>query len=133
MRKIFGKYNQVFSYFFWGTGTTIVNYGIYFLCTELIDLHHLISNTIAWVLSVVYAFVVNKVLVFASKSWKPEIALKEFYKFVSARFLSGILETLLLLIFVDFLEINDAIIKVLASVLIVAINYFLSKRLIFKK
>ena len=132
MRKLFRKYRQLCSYVFWGTGTTIVNYGVYFLCTELLQIHYLTSNVIAWTISVIYAFIVNKLLVFASKSWKPEIALKELFQFVSARLLSGILETALLFIFVDFFHISDAITKILASIIIVIINYFVSKRLIFK-
>ena len=132
MKRLFQKYRQLCSYVFWGTGTTIVNYGVYFLCTELFQIHYLTSNVIAWTISVIYAFIVNKLLVFASKSWEPSIALKELFQFVSARLLSGILETALLFIFVDFFHFGDAITKILASVVIVIINYFVSKKLIFK-
>ena len=89
MKKLFGNYKQLCSYVFWGTGTTIVNFTVFFLCTKLFHIHHLVSNGIAWVLAVTYAFISTKRLVFASKSWHPSIVFKELFGFVSARLLSG--------------------------------------------
>ena len=59
--------------------------------------------------------------------------LHEFGTFVSARVFSGVLETGMMALFVSVMHFNDSVIKIIASVLVVIINYVLSKLVIFKK
>lgn len=127
------KYKELIQYGFWGVMTTLVNYIVYFGCTKLVEVDYLISNVIAWCVAVIFAFVVNKVFVFRSKSWSGKALLWEFGSFVSARVLSGVMETGLLWLFVEQLHFSDSVIKIVAGVLVVIINYFFSKLIIFRK
>lgn len=127
------KYREVIQYGFWGVMTTLVNYIVYFGCTKLAEVDYLISNVIAWCVAVIFAFVVNKVFVFRSKGWSGKALLWEFGSFVSARVLSGVMETGLLWLFVEQLHFSDSVIKIVAGVLVVIINYFFSKLIIFRK
>ena len=133
MRNLLKKYKQLCTYVFWGIGTTVVNLIVYFICTELFFMNHIHSNVIAWILAVIYAYISNKIFVFASKSWHPSVLFKEFFEFVSARFLSGVVETIILYTFVDCLHYPDGYVKIFAGLLIGTVNYLLSKLLIFKK
>ena len=133
MKELFTKYKELISYVFWGAATTAVNYCVYFLCTQLLQIQSLVSNVLSWVAAVAFAFVVNKLFVFASKSWKAGIVLPELWKFVSARILSGVMETGILFLFVSVLSLPDGPVKVAAGVLVILLNYVISKWLIFKK
>ena len=133
IRQLIEKYKELISYIFWGAVVTAVNYGIYFCCTKQLQLDYLISNVISWIISVAFAFVVNKLFVFASKSWSIEIVLPELWKFVSARIFSGALETGLLFLFVTVMHMNDSVIKIIAGIVVIILNYIMSKLLIFKK
>ena len=133
MKELFTKYKELISYVFWGAATTAVNYCVYFLCTQLLQIQYLVSNVLSWVAAVAFAFVVNKLFVFASKSWKAGIVLPELWKFVSARILSGVMETGILFLFVSVLSLPDGPVKVAAGVLVILLNYVISKWLIFKK
>ena len=126
------KYRQLLAYFFWGGGTTIVNFGVYFLFTRVIVLDFVIANIVAWAASVLFAFFVNKILVFHSQIWKLDRLFPEFVKFVGARVFSGIMETALLWLSVDILLLDDRLMKILVSILVVVSNYVLSKLFIFK-
>lgn len=126
------KYRQIIAYFFWGGATTAVNFFVYFLFTRVLTLDLVAANTIAWAAAVVFAFFVNKVLVFHSGSWKWNRLIPEFSAFVGARVLSLVMETVLLWICVDVLQLNDFIMKILISVLVVIANYIFSKLFIFK-
>lgn len=126
------KYRQLLAYLFWGGGTTVVNFCTYFLFTRVIALDLVAANTIAWAASVLFAFFVNKVLVFHSGSWKWNRLVPEFAKFVGARVFSGIMETALLWLSVDVLLLDDRLMKILISILVVIANYVLSKLFIFK-
>lgn len=133
MKKLLKKYKELISYVFWGAATTAVNYCVYFLCTQLLQIQYLISNVLSWVAAVAFAFVVNKLFVFASKSWKAGTVLPELWKFVSARILSGVMETGILFLFVELLKLPDGFVKVAAGVLVILLNYVISKWLIFKQ
>ena len=133
MKELFAKYKELISYVFWGAATTAVNYCVYFLCTQLLQIQYLISNVLSWVAAVAFAFVVNKLFVFASKSWKAGTVLPELWKFVSARILSGVMETGILFLFVELLKLPDGPVKIAAGVLVILLNYAVSKWLIFKK
>lgn len=133
IKRLFEKYKELISYVFWGAATTAVNYCVYFLCTQLFRVHYLVSNVLAWVAAVAFAFVVNKLFVFASKSWAWRRTVSELWKFVSARVLSGVLETGILFLFVELLKLPDGPVKVAAGVLVIILNYAVSKWLIFKK
>ena len=72
---------ELFWYVVFGTLTTIVNVVVYF-ALEYVGVNYIISNIIAWFLSVLFAYVTNRIWVFESKS--PDI-LKEMVLFFSGR------------------------------------------------
>ena len=126
IKELMKKYRELITYVFWGGMTTVVNYIVYFACTKLLGIEYLISN-------VIFAFWVNKIYVFQSYGRDKKTMLHEFGTFVSARVLSGVLETGMMALFVSVMHFNDSVIKIIASVLVVIINYVLSKLVIFKK
>ncbi len=132
MRERMQRHRELISYIFWGAATTVVNYVVYFGCTELLRIYYVAGNMIAWLAAVAFAFVVNKLLVFRSQGWGRDQVLSELWKFVSARALSGALETGLLFLFVTILRFPHGPVKLAAGVLVVLLNYVVSKLLIFK-
>lgn len=129
----YDKLKELVLYGFWGVMTTIINYAVYAGCNIPLKMTATLSNIIAWVVAVIFAFVVNKQLVFNSKDWSFNILFKELWQFVAARLLSGVLETFLIYIFVDRLGFNGLIMKIITNIIVVIINYILSKLFIFKK
>ena len=103
------------------------------ICTKLCSIHYLISNIIAWVIAVIFAYVVNKVLVFGSKDWSRGKLFQEVWQFAAARVLSGVGETGMLWILVDRMRYPDAAIKIIAGVFVVLVNYAISKWVIFRQ
>ena len=75
----------------------------------------------------------NKLYVFNSKSVKIDIIIKEFTKFINCRLTSGIIETILLFLLVDMLDVNDIISKLVIGVIVVILNFIFSKLFVFKK
>lgn len=127
------KYWEVLSYLVFGVLTTIVNYLIYIPCYQLMGMSATVSNMIAWVVAVAFAYLTNKPFVFRSKDWSLKTVIPELSKFVSCRVASGVLETVILLITVDILGWNGLIWKLFTSVLVVVLNYIGSKLLVFRK
>ena len=92
-----------------------------------------VSNMIAWVAAVAFAFLTNKPFVFKSHDWSAKVVWPELTKFVGCRIGTGVLETLFLLVTVDILHWNGNWMKLIISILVVILNYFGSKILVFTK
>ena len=133
IRKLLVKYWDVITYLIFGVLTTVVNYLVYLPAYNLWGLSAAISNAIAWVAAVAFAYLTNKPFVFKSHDWSAKTVIPELTKFVTCRVASGVMETVILLVTVDILAWNGNIWKVLTSVLVVVLNYFGSKLLVFKK
>ena len=127
------KYEEVISYLFFGGLTTLVNYIVYLPCYNLLHLSGALSNAIAWVAAVAFAYVTNKPFVFKSHDWSVKTVIPELTKFVSCRVGSGLLETAIIFALVDWLGLNGNVIKLATSVLVVILNYIASKLLVFRK
>lgn len=127
------KYRELFVYAVFGVLTTIVNYIVYLPCLNLLNFSAAVSNVIAWIVAVAFAFFTNKPFVFHSNDWSKNVVLSELSKFIGCRIGSGVLETVFLLILVDILGFNGNIIKIVVSILVVIINYISSKILVFRK
>ncbi len=127
------KHWDALIYLFFGVLTTLVNYAVYAPLHNLLALPAAVCNVAAWVVSVVFAYLTNKPFVFHSHDWSKEVVQTEFGKFAACRLLSGAFETGLLYITVDCLYWDGNIMKLLASVIVVIVNYIGSKILIFRK
>jgi putative flippase GtrA len=126
------KYREVLLYLIFGLLTTAVNYVAYVLFTRMVALPLVAANLIAWVLAVAFAYATNRRWVFESKS-KGAAALAEAGAFVAARLFSGVVDTVCMVLLVEWLHVHDMVAKILVNVLAIAINYIFSKLVIFRK
>ena len=136
IKKIYAlveKYWDILAYLFFGVLTTVVNYVVYLPCYNLLNMSAVVSNAIAWVVAVAFAYLTNKPFVFKSHDWSAKTVVPELTKFVGCRIGSGLAETLILLVAVDIMHWNGNIWKLLTNVLVVILNYIGSKLLVFRK
>ena len=133
MLALLKKHEEVVSYLFFGGLTTVVNYLVYLLCYNLLGFSGTVSNVIAWIAAVAFAYLTNKPFVFKSHDWSAKTVLPELTKFVGCRVGSGLLETAIIFVTVDLLGLNGNLIKVATSVLVVVLNYVASKLVVFRK
>ena len=133
IKALVQQYWEVLSYLIFGVLTTVVNYMVYLPVYNLLGLSAALSNAIAWVVAVAFAYLTNKPFVFKSYDWSAKTVIPELTKFVGCRVASGAAETLILLVTVDLLHWNGNIWKLITSVLVVVMNYVASKLVVFKK
>ena len=139
MEKIFAllkKYREILLYLIFGALTTVVDYISLWLFYDLLGirvLDALGANTLAWVISVAFAFTTNKIFVFESRDTSQKTLIREILSFVAARLVSLGAESAVIYIGVNVLGCNLWIMKLLASVIVVISNYVFSKLIIFRK
>lgn len=133
LKTLMTRYRDVIVYLVFGVLTTAVNYIVYLPCYNVLGLSGSASNAIAWVVAVAFAYLTNKPFVFQSHDWSAKTVIPELTKFLGCRIGSGVLETAIIFLTVDWLGWNGNVMKLLTSVLVVVLNYIGSKLLVFKK
>ena len=133
IKKLIVKYWDILSYLFFGGLTTLVNFLVYIPCYNWLELSATVSNVIAWVVAVAFAYLTNKPFVFRSYDWSWKTVGPELTKFVGCRIGSGLLETAAIFLTVDCLHWNGNVMKLILAVVVVILNYIGSKLLVFKK
>lgn len=133
IKTLLTKYKSLITYGIFGMLTTLINIGIYSACYERVGINNVVSNVIAWIVAVLFAFVTNKIWVFESKSLAPAVLFAEAVSFFGCRLATGILDVVIMYVTVDRLAWNSTAMKCISNVLVIIVNYVASKFVIFKK
>lgn len=141
--KLYKRYRELVLYIFFGAMTTLVDTAVYwplFFAFPDSPAFIIVANCIAWVCAVLFAFAVNKFIVFSDKKKDLRAVASQLLSFAGGRVLSLGIETLILLAgdaIVKMLSFDSGIIaylpKLAAQIFVVIINYVISKFLVFKK
>ena len=131
--EMYKKYKQQINYLIFGGLTTLINIVTYIVFYDILALSNLFSNIMAWIFSVLFAYVTNKLWVFESKTNGFSALLKELSSFVGCRLATGVLDIVIMYVGVDILLLSGTLMKLFSNVIVIVLNYLLSKILIFSK
>ncbi len=123
---------EMINYLVFGILTTIVNIVSYWLLTKIFNIDYRVATTIAWFISVVFAYITNKVFVFNSKGLDINTMVKEFISFIFFRILSYLIDLGMMIVLVEWIKTNDILAKIIANIVVVIVNYVASKYYIFR-
>lgn len=132
VKALYKKHRELIVYVFFGGLTTLVDFGVYMFMTDLLFLDIVTANIIAWAAAVIFAFAVNKTIVFADRRGALKIVLSQFVSFTGMRAVSGGLSTFFLWLFTELYGFNDIVVKALIAAAVIILNYIFSKLFIFK-
>ena len=133
IKELLKKYKFIILYGIFGVLTTIINIVIYALCYDMFNISNVVSNIIAWILSVLFAFITNKIWVFESKCFDYKIFIKELWNFIVCRLATGALDLGIMYVGVDLLKGPALILKIASNIIVIILNYVMSKLFVFKK
>jgi putative flippase GtrA len=136
MKGLIAKYRELILYVIFGAGTFLVDVGLYALLVDPLGIKW--ANAWSWCGAVAFAFVTNKYWVFARKREGLRAFLRQLGEFVAARLVSLVLQVQ----GVDYLVrhgldrpifgLTGGVAKLVVTVVIIIINYILSKFLVFR-
>ena len=135
MIKLYHKYEEIINYLIIGGLTTLVSLAVYYgLTFTVLDpnnaLQLQIANVISWIAAVAFAYFTNRKFVFKKED---KANIKEAASFTASRVSTLLIDMLLMFIFVTKLHFNDKIMKIIVQVIVIVLNYILSKFFVFKK
>ncbi|MCR5086731.1 MAG: GtrA family protein [Lachnospiraceae bacterium] len=144
IKRLFAEHREVVMYLIFGVATTLVNWVVTFLLQKVFGLaaygwQFVLTNAIAWVAAVLFAFFTNKKYVFESKTTGKTAFFAELVKFVGARLATGAIEITLPTMLVSA-GLNQSLFsfkgfwaKAVTSVIVIVLNYVFSKLFVFRK
>lgn len=129
IRMLFSKEFALFSII--GLAMTFVNLYLFYAFNEYISMNYLLSNIISYLIAVVISYFLNVMITFSEHKTLREFFLGLFQFLGMKLFLLGI-DSCLLYSMVSLMGMDKYISKILLTVLLTTVSYFLSKRIIKK-
>ena len=133
IKELIIKYKFIILYGIFGVLTTVINIGVFGVLYSGLGVSNVISNVIAWVISVLFAFITNKLWVFESKNFNFKLFVKELGSFTVCRVATGVLDLVIMFVGVDLLKGPAIILKITSNIIVIILNYVMSKIFVFKK
>ena len=140
MLEFLKKHKSVILYIIFGGMTTVIDWSVsfllYYFWGDAIEATPILlhgANIIAWVAAVTFAYVTNRIWVFESKRKGFVPIVCEIAAFAGGRVVTLLLQEVIMGVFCTWLGLNEYLFKIIAAVLVVILNYFISKLLVFRK
>lgn len=126
------KYKPFIMYLLFGCLTTIINLGSYYVVYNKMGINNVLSTIYAWCVAVLFAFFTNKIFVFKSETFEHDVFFRELVSFFACRLLTGGIDLAIMYISVDVFSLNEMVWKLVANIIVIIINFVVSKIFIFK-
>lgn len=123
---------EVISYGIFGVLTTLVNWAVFSLLIKLFSVEENIANAIAIIVAVLFAYFTNKNWVFHSGASNFKEKLLEFCRFILGRAFTMVVEFLGGMLMFKFVPIPATVSKLIITVVVIILNFFISKFFSFK-
>ena len=131
-KDFWNKHKTFVFYNIFGFTATLLETFLYWLFYVKLGVENVMATLFAWMITVVYAFFTNKILVYKSRDWNPVIIVKEFLYFFGFRAVTGIFNIVYMYVTVDLLDWWPVTMKAIAALIVGLSNYMIGKKLIFK-
>lgn len=133
---------EVITYIIFGILTTVVNIVISYLLKAIWQVEGNLASTIGIICSILFAYITNKIWVFESKAKGLKENTLEFVKFILGRAFTMIIEIIGVFVLNDVIHLFYTIVsdnmaylinKCMITVIVIILNFFISKFFAFKK
>ena len=132
LADLYRKHQEGMRYLVFGALTTLVNIIAHSVLYYALHINNAISNVLAWIIGATFAYITNKLYVFNSKVSSKKELLKEIVYFFGCRLLTLAVDEGIMILTVDKFGWNALLMKIVANIIVIILNFIFSKILIFK-
>ncbi len=158
VKELYTKHKEIINYLIFGVLTTVVDFAVYTPLTAIFGADYkiagvipwyIVTSVIAWVAAVLFAYVTNKRWVFEEKDWSLRTVARELPTFAGGRVVTLLIQLFLMWLMIDLTHLDktwlltwgsgligqkgDFAVKAIVAVVVVVLNYVISKLFVFKK
>ena len=132
-QPFYRAHKEALLYLLFGGLTTVVSIASFAVFHMVLGWNELVANVISWILAVAFAFFTNRIWVFAAPTERATDFFRQLFSFFGGRLFTLAVEEAVLFVFVSRLHFPGIVIKTLAQILVVVLNYIISKMFVFRK
>ncbi|USS89424.1 GtrA family protein [Fructilactobacillus cliffordii] len=134
---LYRNHKDVIPYLFWGVAATVVNLVSFYLLDKYTSLNYVINYSVAWVITVLFAFYTNKYFVFHNQHHSTKEFWYQMATFFAGRFLTFIIGAGILMFGVSILKFDSSLgknlVNVVQNIVVIILNYFWAILVSFRK
>lgn len=130
---IYTRYKEMLLYLFFGGLSFLVSIGTYAFFNVNFGINELVANIFSWLITVMFAFLTNRVWVFNSPTKGKIEFIKQMLVFYGGRVVTLVVEEAILFVFITLMNFPSMIIKIIAQIIVIVLNYVISKLVVFNK
>jgi putative flippase GtrA len=127
------KHKEVLLYLFFGGIAFFLNIYLFALFYSTFGINELIANVICWIICVLFQFFTNRTWVFDGKTDSAGGFIRQMASFFGGRVLTLVIEEAILAVFITWLGWNSMAVKLAAQIIVIVLNYVISKLIVFRK
>ncbi len=158
LKELYVRYKEIINYLIFGVLTTLVDFVVYTPLTAIFGANHkiagvvswyIITSVVAWAAAVIFAYITNKIWVFEKKDWSARTVARELPVFAGGRVVTLLVQLFLMWLMIDVAHLDmtalfrwgaglvglegDIVVKAIVAVVVIVLNYVISKLFVFKK
>lgn len=131
-KPFYCRHKEMLLYLFFGGAAFIISVASYAIANVGLGINELIANLLSWILAVLFAFFTNRTWVFRGKTDSWRAFWRQIFQFFMGRVVTLLIEETILLVFITWLRFESIPVKIMAQVVVIVLNYIISKLWIFK-
>ena len=129
---LYARNKEILLYLFFGGITVVLSVSIYAIQTQCMKINALVANAAAWIICVIFQFFTNKIWVFQNVASSDKTCFRQMIEFTGGRVITLILEEIILAVFITWLSWNSLTVKLVAQIIVIVLNYIISKLVVFR-
>ena len=133
LNPLYKKHKEILLYLFFGGCAFLISIGSYSIADVIFGINELIANIISWILAVLFAFFTNRIWVFQSATDTVNAFFSQMIHFFGGRVATLLVEEAIIFVFITILDFRSVPVKAAAQVVVIVLNYIISKLWVFKK
>ena len=133
IRNLYHQNKEIILYLVFGVMAFCLSVGLFALFHSVAGMNVLLANAVSWIITVLFAFFTNRTYVFRAGSGGLPVLFRQMLSFCSGRLFTLLVEEAILWIFISVLDFASIPVKIAAQVVVVVLNYVISKWIVFAK
>lgn len=133
LEPFYKAHKEVLLYLFFGGLTFIISIASYAFFDITMEMNELVANIFSWIIAVLFAYITNRTWVFENTKSSAAGIVQELIMFMSGRVATLVVEEVILLVFITWLGFGSMVVKIVAQVIVIVLNYIISKLIVFKE
>ena len=126
------KHKEMLLYLFFGGLTFVISVITYAFFNVSLGMNELVANIFSWILAVLFAFFTNRIWVFDGKTNGAKEFFVQMMNF-GGRVATLLVEEVILFVFITELGFGSMAVKIAAQIIVIILNYVISKLWVFRK